>query len=318
MTTRIRTLVASLAVLAALTACSAGSGADESAAGPEGAYDAGGAPADGGGAPAVDESGTRADTPGDGQQVVQTAHATMTSEDPVAAARRVVTLVTRLDGRVDSRYERASGGEGDPGSASLTVRVPSTEMATLPEALGEIGDVQDYLVETQNVTGAAQDLDARIAATELSVERMTALLARASSSSELIEAESALTERQANLERLRSERARLADRVALSTVDVEIWGPTDTPERLDTEPPTFLDGLATGWHAFTATVRTVLVVLGVLLPWLVVAALVVGPVVLWRRRRRAVTATAPVAPPAPAGPPATVAPATPPPAGPRA
>lgn len=287
MTTRTRTLVASLAVLAALTACSAGSGADEAASGP--GYDAPAGLAEGG---AADGGAAGGDAPrpaaaGDGQQVVQTARVTMTGEDPVAAAREVVTLVTRLDGRVDARYERASGGEGDPGSASLTVRVPSGEMATLPEALGEIGEVQDYLVETENVTSAAQDLDARIAATELSIERMTALLARASTSSDLIEAEGALTERQANLERLRSERTRLADRVALSTVDIEIRGPSDGPERLDDDPPTFLDGLGTGWHAFTATVRTVLVVLGVLLPWLVVAALVVGPVVVWRRRRDA-------------------------------
>lgn len=307
MTTRTRTLLASLAVLAALTGCSASGGADASLAGPEGAYDAGGAaPADGGAA-AAEELGSSADAPADGQQVVQTAHVTMTAQDPVAAARRVVTLVGRLDGRVDSRYERASGGEGDPGSASLTVRVPSAEMATLPEALGEIGEVQDYLVETENVTSAAQDLDARITATELSIERMTALLARASSSRDLIEAEGALTERQANLERLRSERARLADRVTLSTVDVEIWGPSDAPEALDDDPPTFLDGLETGWTAFTATVRGVLVVLGVLLPWLVVAALVVGPVLVWRRRRRAAR---PVATTAPAPTPGAVAPAT--------
>lgn len=310
MTTRARTLVASLAVLAALTGCSSG-GSGDSAVPAEGAYEAGGAPADGGGE-ALDSGATVSDASADGQQVVQTAQATMTAEDPVAAGREVVALVTRLDGRVDSRYERAPGGEGDPGSASLTVRVPAKEMATLPESLAEIGDVQDYLVETENVTTAAQDLDARIAATELSIERMTALLAKASSNRDLIEAEGALTERQANLERLRSERARLADRVALSTVSVEIWGPSDAPEQLG-GPPTFLDGLETGWNAFTATVRGVLVVIGVLLPWLVVAAVVVGPVLVWRRRRRAAR-PGPAAPkaPTPVAPgPAAAAPAAP-------
>lgn len=298
MTTRTRTLVTALCLLVALTACSASSGADESLAGPQAAYDAPAGRADGGGAADGDDAALE-DGPDDGQQVVQTAHVNMTAEDPVAAAREVVTLVTGLDGRVDARYERAASGAHDLGSATLTVRVPSKAMATLPDDLGEIGEVQDYLVETENVTNAAQDLDARITATELSVERMSALLARASSSSELIEAESALTERQANLERLRSERARLADRVALSTVDVEIWAPADAPQPLDDDPPTFLDGLETGWDAFTATVRGVLVVLGVLLPWLVVAGLVTGVVLAVRRRRRATRPAPPVTGPGP-------------------
>ncbi|MBO3088661.1 DUF4349 domain-containing protein [Cellulomonas dongxiuzhuiae] len=297
MTTRTRTLVATLAVLAALTGCSADRSSDSGMTAAEAAADdaaALSAAGDGGGR----EQDTAADT-GEDQQVVQTARATMTAPDPVAAAREVVTLVARLDGRVDARYERSGRGEHDTGSATLTVRVPSSAMASLPEDLGEIGEVEEYLVETENVTNAAQDLDARITATELSVERMSALLASAATNRDIIEAEGALTERQAELERLRSERARLADRVALSTVDVEIYTPEQAPEALVEEPATFLDGLETGWGAFTATVRGVLVVIGVLLPWLVLGALVGAGVLVWRRRRPAAPTAAPTAPTTP-------------------
>ncbi|MBD7919665.1 DUF4349 domain-containing protein [Cellulomonas sp. Sa3CUA2] len=297
MTTRTRTLVATLAVLAALTGCSAEGSADSGMAAPEAAADdaaALGAAGDG----AARVEGTATGT-GEDQQVVQTARATLTATDPVAAARDVVALVARLDGRVDARYERSGSGKDDPGSATLTLRVPSSAMTSLPEDLGGIGELEEYLVETENVTNAAQDLDARITATELSVERMSALLASASTNRDVIEAEGALTERQAELERLRSERARLADRVALSTVDVEIYAPEQVPEALVEEPATFLDGLATGWGAFTATVRGVLVVIGVLLPWLVLGALVGAGVLVWRRRRSTAPTAAPTAPPAP-------------------
>ncbi len=293
MPTRTRTLVIALAVVATLTACSAGdSGAADSAAEMM---------SDGRGASVVDEGtnqseaqdGTAADGSGarDAQQVVQTARAAVSAPDPVDAAQDVAALAARLEGRVDARYERSAAGEHDPGSASLTVRVPARAMDGFRTGLAEIGDVLEFQVETETVTNAAQDLDARIAATELSVARMSDLLARASSNSEIIEAEQALTDRQANLERLRSERARLADRVALSTVDVEIYAPERAPVVEEEEPATFLDGLDTGWTAFVATVRGVLVVVGVLLPWLVVVGLAATAVLLWRRRRTVEAAT---------------------------
>ncbi|GIG39560.1 DUF4349 domain-containing protein [Cellulomonas phragmiteti] len=303
MTTRTRTLVATLAVLAALAGCSAAgdAGSTVQEAGDQavgGGFESGGLE---GGAPRGSDVADEA-SGSDAQQVVQTARATMVAPDPVAAAHDVVALVTRLDGHVDARYERSGTDPDDPGSATLTLRVPARAMTTLTDDLGGIGEVREFLVETENVTGAAQDLDARIAATELSVARMSDLLARAATSSDIIEAEAALTERQADLERLRSERARLADRVALSTVHVEIHAPDQVPEPVATGPATFLDGLETGWTAFLGTVRGALVVVGVLLPWLVAGALVAAVVLLVRRRRGpraapAAVGTAPVDPP---------------------
>ena len=292
MPTRTRSLVAVLAVLAALTACSAAGGAADSGVetmaeggSASGADDSAALSGAEDGATGADGAGARED-----QQVIQTARAMVSAPEPVAAAQDVVALAARLEGRVDARYERSAAGEHDPGSASLTVRVPARAMDGFRTGLGEIGDVLEFQVETENVTNAAQDLDARIAATELSVARMSDLLGRAASNSDIIEAEQALTDRQANLERLRSERARLADRVALSTVDVEIYAPERAPA-VEEGPDTFLDGLDTGWTAFVATVRGVLVVVGVLLPWLVVAGLATAAVLLWRRRRTVGVAT---------------------------
>lgn len=307
MTTRTRSLVVTLALLAALSGCSAsdssvGAGPEEmgdvaARPAPDGAYDAGGDAAEGA-ADATSDVGAAQ------QQVVQTAYVTLTSPDPVAAAREVVALVTRLEGRVDARYERSGTEADEPGYASLTVRVPSHATGTFTDALGEVADVLETRLETEDVTSAALDLDARVEATELSVARMADLLARASTHSDVIEAERALTQRQAELERLRSERARLTERVALSTVEIEIHAPDRAPEPLDETPPTFLDGLATGWAAFTTFVRGVLVLVGVLLPWLVLGGLVLAGVLVWRRRRARGAGPQDSGPRPPAGPPA--------------
>lgn len=300
MTTRTRTALVTSVVLLALAGCSSGDGATGGDTSAGGAADAGlEAPQQAGGAGG--EVAVAADGAADGQQVVVTARAILTADDPVAAARDVVALVERLDGRVDAQRVRAGGGDDDPGDAELTVRVPSSAMATISDDLGEIARVGEFSQSSEDVTGAAQDLDARITAAELSVERMQDLLGRAPSTTEVISAESALTERQASLERLRSERDRLADRVALSTLDVAIYPPDAAPVVAQVGPRSFLDGLATGWTSFVTAVRGLLVVVGVLLPWAVAGGAVVAAVVVVRRRRRTAAPEAPAAPAVAAG-----------------
>jgi len=60
----------------------------------------------------------------------------------------------------------------------------------------------------------------------------------------------------------------------------------------------FLDGLGTGWRALVSALGAAVVVLGVLLPWLAVAALVTaGALVLVRlARRRSAVAASPAQP----------------------
>jgi hypothetical protein len=49
----------------------------------------------------------------------------------------------------------------------------------------------------------------------------------------------------------------------------------------------FLAGLRNGWAAFTGSVSVLLTVLGAVLPFAVLAAVIGVPVWLWLRRRRA-------------------------------
>jgi hypothetical protein len=112
-----------------------------------------------------------------------------------------------------------------------------------------------------------------------------------------LEAEAALSERQQELESLQSQRALLADQVELSTLHVHLQPPGVSPAG---GPDGFLGGLGTGWRALVSAVSAVVVVVGVLLPWLLVAALLaVAVLVPVRRARRRAAVQAPV-PPAPA------------------
>ena len=302
--------VAALA-LAVLVACSGPSGSDSSGAGggaDEGAGVPGAVP-DSGGAPAVDSDEDR--------QVVTTANAFVTVEDPADGAQEVSELVESVGGRIDERTEQAASGQNglEGAFADLVVRVPADALTDVLADLEDIGDVSSVSVSRSDVTATVVDLDARISALETSVARLQALMEQAGSVEDLLAAEATLSERQAELESLQSQRALLADQVELSTLSVHLEpfgvAPAGGPEG-------FLDGLGTGWRALVTVLAAALVVLGVLLPWLGVSVLVAAGVLIPIRlaRRRAPAATPPPAmpqaPPDSGVPPHPPAPPTPP------
>ena len=233
------------------------------------------------------------------RQVVTTATASLAVEDPADGAQAVSELVESAGGRVDERTEQAASGEdGLEGAvANLVVRVPANALTGVLADLEDLGDVERVSVSRSDVTATAVDLDARISALQTSVARLQVLMDAAASTEALLDAEEALSERQERLESLQSQRALLADQVELSTLNVHLEpfgvAPAGGPEG-------FLDGLGTGWRALVTALGAAVVVLGILLPWLVVAvpvaAGVLVPVRLARRRAAAVPPTPPIPP----------------------
>ncbi|WP_456788732.1 DUF4349 domain-containing protein [Cellulomonas sp. P5_C5] len=321
-----------IALTATLSACSAGGSSDSGDTAADTQYesgtDQGAVGADEGGTDAGTQEGAAdgsvapaASTPDASRQVIQSGDVAMKVENLQSTVDAIVRITEDARGRVDDRSENAAT-ETEVGTAALTIRLPAAEVTPTLIALRELGDVEAVELSAKDVTGAAQDLDARIHAMELSVGRMTNLLATATTHDEIIVAENALTEREAGLEQLRSQRAAIAEQVSLSTIHVAIVGPDLPPAVVPpapVEPPTgpqsFVEGLATGWDALVAMVTSIAIVVGVLLPWLAfggaIAALVVAAV-RWSRRWRGPSTGQPLAagvgtvfdPPAPpAGPP---------------
>jgi hypothetical protein len=266
-----------------------------------------GADSGGGGGVAAPEPATPGDVEGapddpadPERQVVTTASASLAVEDPADAAQRVSELVEAAGGRVEERTEQAGSGEdGVEGAvADLVVRVPADALTDVLADLEGLGDVEHVSVSRSDVTTTAVDLDARISALQTSAARLQALMDDAATTEALLAAEEALSERQAKLESLQSQRALLADQVELSTLNVHLAPSGVAPAG---GPDGFLDGLGTGWRALTTALGGAVVVLGVLLPWMAIGALVVAGVLLplrWARRRRTVVAaTVPPVPP---------------------
>ena len=243
----------------------------------------------GGGAGAVsDEGGAAGDDGGAAvdadRQVITNASATLAVDDPAGSAQQVSELVESAGGRVDERTEQTATGDNDQdASADLVVRVPADALTDVLADLEELGEVASVSVSRSDVTGQAVDLDARISALQTSVTRLQTLLDEAPTTEALLAAEGALSGRQEQLESLQSQRALLADQVELSTLRVHLQPPGVAPPG---GPDGFVDALGTGWNALVSTAGAAVVALGVLLPWLLVAAVIAAVVLVPLRRAR--------------------------------
>lgn len=223
------------------------------------------------------------------RQLVTTGYLTITADDPIAAASDAIAIAERAGGRIDARSEDAPVN-GDAGSAQVTLRLPSKTLTQTIDDIKALGTVEVLSLSSIDVTTEAQDLDARIAATTASLDRLLGLLTTANTTETVLALETAITERQGNLESMQAQRRLLADQVSLSTLQLDLISVADAPAD---EPDTFLSGLLAGWGGFVAFFSALLVLFGVLLPWLVLTAVIAAIVlVLVRRSRPAAGATA--------------------------
>lgn len=215
------------------------------------------------------------------RQVIVTGYVTVVVADPLVAADDVAALVERRDGFVAGRSQQ-SQSDDRRAWATLTVRVPAEDLTDVLAELDELGEVDETQLDSIEVTAQVRDLDARIRATEISIDRLEALLERTGDLADIVAAEQVLTERQAQLEQLTAERESIADQVSMSTVTINLV----TDEAVPDDPPTgFTTGLASGWAALVAFGRWLATVAGVLLPWLVPVGALVG-LAWWLVRRR--------------------------------
>jgi Domain of unknown function (DUF4349) len=296
---RVMWWIMATAVAGLLAGC--GSGAERSsgvqgAAAPEAKVPApaqGGAGQDGSGqvkqqdgpGPVAADSGQRAQVsqPGVDRKLVRTASLELAAPNVVEIAGRARDIAVRLGG-----FAGQEEVKGD--SAMITLHIPSNEF---DRALGELSglvpaeNLKSRNTTAEDVTEQVVDLDSRIATQRASVDRVRALLARAGTVNEIVQIESEVTRREADLESLEKRREALSGQVALSRVTVRVARDGVAPPPPATDDG-FLAGLAAGWDAFVGALRVLLLVLGALLPFLIVIG-VPGVIALrwWRRRRTA-------------------------------
>jgi len=269
--------------LALLAGCSSGDSGARSASAP--AFDKAAPEAAGGGGAAQQpqqQQQQQVSQPGVDRKLIRTASLELEAPDVVDVTNKARGIAGELGGFAGKEDVR-----GD--SATLTLHIPSNQFDRALERLSAIvpNGVQARSQTAEDVTEQLVDVESRIATQRASVQRVRDLLAKAQTVNEIVQIESEVTRREADLESLEKRRESLAGQVALSTVTLKVNKGTPAPAPAPDERNDLLAGLIGGWNAFLAAGGVFLRVAGALLPFLIV----LGPLgylgLRWWRRQLA-------------------------------
>ncbi|TDZ95377.1 hypothetical protein CCUG60885_01508 [Mycobacteroides salmoniphilum] len=201
------------------------------------------------------------------RDIVKTGTMTITVSSPSEAADKAAGLAESANGRVESRSEDAGSGSSRAHTA-IVLRVPAAKLDGVLRDLKELGKVKSADTKSDDVTGQRVDMDARIAALQTSVDRLLVIMRDSKDTEALIQAETELSKRQADLDSLRAQRNQLGEQVAYSSVTVtflaEEPGLPPTPPKYQG----FFGQIERGWDGLVAAGNNVLLLFGLLLPWL--------------------------------------------------
>ena len=230
-----------------------------------------------------------------GRDVIIEMHVVMSSDDIGRSVASISASASQLGGGIAS----SSVDYGDPtaidrpGHAVLVVKVPPDQLDRLLSGLDATGVVRSIEQSAQDVTEQLVDLDVRIENARESVANVRQFMEQATDLNQLVTLESELTFRQTELERLEAQQRNLSERVALSTVTIEVVPSSSVPETVDDENDSLGDAVRDGWRAFATFLFAIVYVLAVLMPFLIIAAVVGLAVWFVARRRRARLARTP-------------------------
>jgi hypothetical protein len=220
------------------------------------------------------------------RQLVRTAQLTVEVGDPAGAVRQVRAAAAGAGGFITEEQTSDTG-------SWLVLRVPADALDRVVDEIAGFGRVTSRTSQVQDATEEVVDLDARVASQAASVARVRGLLAEARSIGDVVAIESELARREAELDSLTRRLEALRDQVAMSTLTVDLRSPFPAPAPDVRETPGFLDGLAAGWAGLRTVGTAAAAVVGFVLPFLPVLALLGGLGLLGRRVVRSRRATAP-------------------------
>jgi hypothetical protein len=214
--------------------------------------------------------------------IIRTGFLSLSVDSPSDTADEITEVVEAAGGRIASRSDYTPVEYGQP-SSYLEARIPYEALDATVASLQELGDVQEVSLNTVDVSLQKVDLDARIQVLESAISRLNELLAEAASTSDLIAVESALSERQAELDSLQSQRDYLSDQTLFATLSISLITPENA---MPADPDGFVDGIIRGWEGILAFFAGAIVWAGILVPWVGLGAIVVLVGILIRRIRR--------------------------------
>lgn len=216
------------------------------------------------GAPAYAETAVTAE-----QAIIRNGNMSLEVKDVSTTVAEVTSLITSSSGRIESSSLNAEFESSGP-SAYIVARIPEAKLDEVIAAVSELGERTLLNINTTDVTLQVIDLTARIDALVVSRDRLSDLMAQATTTADLLAAEQALAQRQSELDAYQSQLDYLNSQVTQSTLNIAIVSnSTSITSGLSGISATLNQALRNFLQGF----ESVILFIGSAIPWILVLSI---------------------------------------------
>jgi hypothetical protein len=157
----------------------------------------------------------------------------------------LTTLATRAQGFVANTQTRAHPGErGTSPQGSVTLEVPEASFGAVLHDAQVLGKSLNLTTKATDVTGKYVDLQSRITSLQASRQQYLAILAKATSISDILAVQAQLDTLQSQIEQLQGQLAVLTNETTYSTLTVTVHEPPPAHRPAPRAP----SGIDRAWH----------------------------------------------------------------------
>jgi uncharacterized protein DUF4349 len=174
--------------------------------------------------------------------VISTAQLDLRARHIDATVGRAHTVVAEAGGFVFSESSSLTSDQ----HAHVVYKVPPASFDAVLARIANLGKLVHRRIGTEDVTGRAVDLGARLGAAQTSAERLRELLADSGGVGDLLNVETQLTARESEVESLAAQLAALRAQVDMATVTVDVGPLAKEAVTAVREKPGFQRGLRAG------------------------------------------------------------------------
>ncbi|MDD6174626.1 MAG: DUF4349 domain-containing protein [Firmicutes bacterium] len=219
-----------------------------------------------------------------GRKIIITAEFQVETSDFSNAVQALLDAVTRGGGYVESMQQ--SGGADADGSGTYVLRIPAAEIDSFANEIDKIGTVIRRTQDSQDITDAYYDVEARLQAKKIQHSRILALMEKAESLSDLLQLEQELAEIQAEIDGLTGKQQQYDKQVDYATVTVRLWQAAVAQNENETFGSQAAKALRDSFAVALTIVKGIGLAIIWLLPYLIAAAVVIFIILFATRKKR--------------------------------
>lgn len=232
-------------------------------------------------------SPSAAETEARPQKLIRTAELSMETTTFEETAAALADLTNRLGGY----FSDSTSGERNGSShwASYTIRVPVNNFQTFLDQASKLCHETHHHISQEDISERYYDTAGRLKTQNIKLQRLQALLEKATSMEDIITIQSAISETEQSIDELSGTLRHYDNQVDYATIQVsleEVYRFSNVPETPKSYWSLLGSAFVDGLTDFAEWLEDITVALAYSWPWLVLIALIVFVIVKLNRRRR--------------------------------